>query len=265
MIGKSITYSLVALLTVRGDADTGVRGLTVTTRRVATSVWVIGAWSVTGSPDSVLTRLSAAAFDTFPAATLGPHRLRATVRRDSFSIAPPAPGLTRTGTFDAQSKRRGLLSTWATKAWSYTEPDQPPPAPVIDSIFVRPVSFTVEATVEGVPPGPENQHPVCALVGFRGGHVGFRRVHEGTIAYCDSTYKALPAAARAVTPTEQAIADGVCVDWSKSTGGTVTPELCPSNPAVRFAPGWQFRGATVHIRPASPAARAQGFFRRPAS
>jgi hypothetical protein len=180
------------------------------------------------------------------------HRLRGTITRDSFAVPAPAPGSSIAGTFGVRAKRRALLSpNWVNRSWSYTEPDAPPPDPVLESLFVRPVSFTVEATIEGVPPGPKNQHPVCALVGFRGGHVGFRRVYEGAIPYCDSTYRALPAAVRAVTVAEQAVADGLCVDWSQSTGGTVTPELCPGAVGVRRSPTYRYVPASITITPPS--------------
>jgi len=251
----ALGLALVAGSLAATDVDPRVRRLTVTARRQASTVWIIGQWRTDGAPDSIITRR--VMNDTVI------HRLRGTVTRDSFAVPAPAPGGSIAGTFGVRAKRRGLQSNWATRSWSYTEPDVPPPDPIIDSLFVRPVKFTVEATPAGQQPGPKNQHPVCALVGFQSGHVGFRRVYEGGNAYCDSTYRALPPAVRAVTEAEQAMADALCVDWSQSTGGTVTPELCPGqNPAARFAPNYRVAGAEVTITPATPPPSAAARRRR---
>lgn len=92
---------------------------------------------------------------------------------------------------------------------------------VVDSWMVRPDKVVLS---------PGQQQQFCNFIGFRGGHIGLRRNAEAGVPFCDSVYKSLPAAVRAVTPAEQAVADTVCVFW-KAEGGAITAEPCAGVPS----------------------------------
>lgn len=62
---------------------------------------------------------------------------------DSTDYLAPAPGQSISGTVQATSWRRSLFAASAPVAWTYTEPDTPPPPPGV-TVQVLPVSATVQ-------------------------------------------------------------------------------------------------------------------------
>ncbi len=114
--------------------------LDVSVRAVAGVVWV--KWFVTagGAPDSVTT----ATVQAIPTVTVNRKYLTSTIV-DSVSFPRPSFGGTISGRVDAESFRRALHSTIATRNWTYTEPvDTAPPQPTIDSVKVIPASATLQ-------------------------------------------------------------------------------------------------------------------------
>jgi hypothetical protein len=167
--------------------------------------------SVTGQPDSILTRAT-------NAGALGvqiSHRLPGTATRDSFTVAMPAIGATMTGTACAQTKRRSLLSlTEACKTWSYTNVDAPPPPPVIDTVYTdttrvisRGFLFPESKSAIGL-----SSWTMCMIYQMGDGHAGYRGPRDPE---CDLYRTGLGAA---VTVAQQAVLDSAaCTSWRAVT------------------------------------------------
>lgn len=95
-------------------------------------------YQLTGGPDSVFTRVNGGTVQAHRRAAIGP----ATVA-DSFTTPRPAPNATINGLACVQVKRRGLLSVevCSSTPWTYTEPDQQPPPPVVNPPTVDTTAF----------------------------------------------------------------------------------------------------------------------------
>lgn len=103
----------------------------------ATTLTVKGCWTASGAPDGFATTAGVTGQVSQAHPSLG------VVACDSFTFAAPAPGVTVTAAFGVSSKRRGKISTETSTTKNYTEPDVPPPPPVIDSLKLTPASVTV--------------------------------------------------------------------------------------------------------------------------
>lgn len=125
-------------------------------------------YQLTGGPDSVFTRVNGG--------TVQSHRRPATglaTVADSFTTPRPAIGVTINGLACVQVKRRGLLSAevCSSTPWTYTEPDQDPPPPVVnpptaDTTYLR---ATFESgTYDGMT-ADVGANTLVAVVGSDGG------------------------------------------------------------------------------------------------
>lgn len=159
------------------------------------------------------------------------HRLPATVTADSFLFASTF-GAAMTGQVCVKSKRRALESGNVCKAWSYTEPDAPPPPPVIDST-PNTVKVTIALPTQPLDSiGTDQMLRLFPVVKFADGH--YARYSQASPEAVTAFNLKYTAAQRAITATQQAIADSevamftyVVESWP--TGGVVPPgvEIIP--------------------------------------
>lgn len=207
-------------------------------------------YSLPGSPDSVLTRVAGAGISLA-------HRLPATVVRDSFLLTRPAMAQTVSGQACVQSKRRGQLSNEVCRSWSYTEPDQPPPPPVIDSVIVDTMITQGLLYPESKSAGTSERWTFCMLYRMGNGNVGYvgPRTPE-----CEGYRTAL---GPDVTAIQQNKLDrDTCTRWTvvpinaDNTTLTVTPtNLCSS---VAIAQSGSVSGFWVTPPPWSPVSMRAG-------
>lgn len=106
------------------------------------------------------------------------------------------------------ARRRTLNSTPTCKAWSATVSDVAPPPPIVDSVVVaalRLLSPSGQMT-------PGSTQPICPVVGFSGDKWAIRTADALS---CQSRYAAaFTTIQRAVSPTQQAVTDGLCFRYS---------------------------------------------------
>ena len=135
--------AIVALLAVAALAAFTVEpkpktpNVALETRVEAGSVWFIWAVTATGGPDKLSVAL------TVNGAAQPGRDYTVSGKKDSLSVARPAPLGTVTFGVTPTSWRRALSATGATVTKTYTEPDTPPPAPTVDSVRVAPVSLNL--------------------------------------------------------------------------------------------------------------------------
>lgn len=133
-----------------------------------------------------------------------------------------------TFTFTVSSRNSVGVSAAVSTSWTVRRKPGPPGPITVDSsltitsLRVLPDSVTV-AVGEVV--------QFCALVQFANG-VYALRANDADAPECVTAYQqTIPAALRAVTVGQQAVADSLCVLW-EATGGTIEQEPCALAPAL---------------------------------
>jgi hypothetical protein len=200
-------YWTLFLLSILATPRPKVTEALVTLRPSGPVLWVIGTWRTNQLIDSSHTRVIT------PLDTLTHRGLPPAVRRDSFAVVAPGLGGTVSGTWGVRVKRRALWSAWAVRSWSYTTPDAPPEAPVLDSIEIQPDTIALQ---------PLGTQQFCAFLWFDD-RVAVRTTDP---PYCHSLLASRYVLHfRTLTPAHRAAADRTCIRWS-ATGGVITGEPC---------------------------------------